>query len=255
MRHRCSSFRSIRPSLRTGLLATLALLAAATAPAQSLRPGYNRDVIYQVFVDRFFDGTTVNNYPADPLYDGTGNDLQKYQGGDFQGLTSKINYLRNMGVTAIWVTSPLDNRNLQALAERFPKAELHGVDLSADMLDQAGKRLAHCSDRLKLHHSAYAGLPGQYDLIVASYLLSMVGPGLDQLLADASDNLSARGRIAVVDFRDTPKPWFRRWMGLNHVHLDDRLLPRLKSHFRVQDSGTRCAYGGLWRWFWFVGGR
>ncbi|MCP5474219.1 MAG: methyltransferase [Rhodanobacteraceae bacterium] len=146
-------------------------------------------------------------------------------------------------------------RNLQALAERFPKAELHGVDLSADMLDQAGKRLAHCSDRLKLHHSAYAGLPGQYDLIVASYLLSMVGPGLDQLLADASDNLSARGRIAVVDFRDTPKPWFRRWMGLNHVHLDDRLLPRLKSRFRVQDSGTRCAYGGLWRWFWFVGGR
>ncbi|MCB1626703.1 MAG: IPT/TIG domain-containing protein [Xanthomonadales bacterium] len=132
MRHRCSSFRSIRPSLRTGLLATLALLAAATAPAQSLRPGYNRDVIYQVFVDRFFDGTTVNNYPADPLYDGTGSDLQKYQGGDFQGLTSKINYLRNMGVTAIWVTSPLDNRNLAAIGGSF--APYHGYEMRDTLL-------------------------------------------------------------------------------------------------------------------------
>ncbi len=146
-------------------------------------------------------------------------------------------------------------RNLRALAERFPEAELHGVDLSADMLDQAGKRLVPYGSRLTLHQTPYAGLPGQFDLIVASYLLSMVGPGVDQLLADAADNLSAQGLIAVVDFRDTPSTWFRRWMGLNHVHLDDRLLPRLKSRFRVQDSGTRSAYAGAWRWFWFVGGQ
>jgi len=146
-------------------------------------------------------------------------------------------------------------RNLEALARHFPRAELHGVDLSADMLDLAGKRLAFCRDRLSLHHAAFAGLPGQFDLIVASYLLSMVGSGLDQLLADAADNLSADGRMAVVDFRDTPSPCFRRWMGVNHVHLDDRLLPRLKRRFHQQDSGTRSAYAGAGRGVWFVGGR
>lgn len=144
-------------------------------------------------------------------------------------------------------------RNLQALARRFPEAELHGIDLSSDMLGQAAQRLAGCTDRLTLHHAAYSGLEGKFDLIVASYLLSMVGPGLDRLLADAADNLTRDGRMAVVDFRDTPISAFRRWMGLNHVHLDDRLLARLKSRFHAQDCGTRAAYVGTWRWFWFIG--
>lgn len=144
-------------------------------------------------------------------------------------------------------------RNLEALARRFPQAELHGIDLSSDMLGQAAQRLAGCADRLTLHHAAYSGLNGKFDLIVASYLLSMVGPGLDQLLANAADNLTQAGRLAVVDFRDTPIGAFRRWMGLNHVHLDDRLLGRLKDRFQPQDCGTRAAYAGAWRWFWFIG--
>jgi glycosidase len=108
-------------------LALPLLMSALPASAQVQRPGYNRDVIYQVFVDRFFDGTTINNYPADPLFDATGTDLQKYLGGDFQGLTAKMGYLKNMGITAIWVTSPLDNRNLLALAGST--APYHGYEM------------------------------------------------------------------------------------------------------------------------------
>lgn len=120
---------TLRP-LALGLAALLGL--AGIAQAQVMRPGYNRDVIYQVFVDRFFDGTSVNNYAGDPLFDGSGSNLQKYQGGDFQGLTSKINYLRNMGVTAIWITSPLDNRNLAAIGGSF--APYHGYEMRDTLL-------------------------------------------------------------------------------------------------------------------------
>lgn len=118
--------------MRSALLSALILTASAlsiSAPssAQTLRPGYNRDVIYQVFVDRFFDGSVINNYASDPLFDATGNNLQKYLGGDFQGLTAKMSYLKNMGISAIWVTSPLDNRNLLALAGST--APYHGYEM------------------------------------------------------------------------------------------------------------------------------
>ena len=115
-----------------GLALPLALGLVDASFAQTLRPGYNRDVIYQVFVDRFFDGTTTNNYPADPLFDSTGTNLQKYLGGDFQGLTAKMSYLQNMGVSAIWVTSPLDNRNLTALAGSV--APYHGYEMRDTLL-------------------------------------------------------------------------------------------------------------------------
>ncbi len=115
------------------LSALLALLVLpALASAQALRPGYNRDVIYQVFVDRFFDGSTVNNIATDPLFDPAGSNLQKYLGGDFQGLTSQINYLKNMGVSAIWITSPLDNRNLLAVGGSV--APYHGYEMRDTLL-------------------------------------------------------------------------------------------------------------------------
>jgi glycosidase len=103
------------------------MLMAGAASAQSLRAGYNRDVIYQVFVDRFFDGSSANNDSSDPLFDSSGTDLQRYIGGDFQGLTLKVGYLKNMGISAIWVTSPLDNRNLQTLNGSF--APYHGYEM------------------------------------------------------------------------------------------------------------------------------
>ncbi len=117
-------------ALRTATLilaVATGLSMAAIASAQSLRPGYNRDVIYQVFVDRFFDGSSANNYASDPLFDATGTNLSKYIGGDFQGLAQKVNYLKNMGVSAVWVTSPLDNRNLQTLNGSF--APYHGYEM------------------------------------------------------------------------------------------------------------------------------
>ncbi len=130
-----SDLQQRAPRLSMSIAAVLTLTAlglASSANAQTLRPGYNRDVIYQVFVDRFFDGSATNNYPADPLFDSSGANLQKYLGGDFQGLTAKMSYLQNMGVSAIWVTSPLDNRNLTALAGSV--APYHGYEMRDTLL-------------------------------------------------------------------------------------------------------------------------
>ncbi|MBH0168907.1 alpha-amylase family glycosyl hydrolase [Fictibacillus sp. 18YEL24] len=71
---------------------------------------YGQDVIYQIMTDRFSDGNTSNN-PTGNLFSGDCSNLRKYCGGDWQGIINKINdgYLTNMGVTALWISQPVEN--------------------------------------------------------------------------------------------------------------------------------------------------
>lgn len=66
------------------------------------------DVIYQIVTDRFVDGDSSNN-PTGEIYDK--NNLKKYHGGDWAGITQKLNdgYFTNLGITAIWISSPVQN--------------------------------------------------------------------------------------------------------------------------------------------------
>jgi glycosidase len=93
-----------------GLLAAI-LLAANTA---ALAADFKREVIYQIITDRFFDGSSANNNPAQSagLYDATRTNWHEYWGGDLSGIQQKIAYLTGMGVTAIWISPPIDNLNL-----------------------------------------------------------------------------------------------------------------------------------------------
>ena len=67
------------------------------------------DVVYQIMPDRFSDGDTANNAPAgkDNLYGRTS--LHLYHGGDFAGIINHLGYLKELGVTAIWITPVYEN--------------------------------------------------------------------------------------------------------------------------------------------------
>lgn len=56
------------------------------------------DVIYFILTDRFCDGDKKNNEGVDKT------DPLKYHGGDFKGIIKKIPYLKNLGITALWIT-------------------------------------------------------------------------------------------------------------------------------------------------------
>jgi len=74
---------------------------------------FKREVIYQIITDRFFDGNSANNNPSQSagLYDSTKTNWRLYWGGDLQGIQQKMSYLAGMGVTAIWISPPVDNLN------------------------------------------------------------------------------------------------------------------------------------------------
>jgi len=87
-------------------------LTLASAP-NNLGPVTPRDTLYQILTDRFYDGNTSINDFADfesALYGGTGDDLKLYQGGDWKGITDKVQYFANMGIGAIWISAPYRNR-------------------------------------------------------------------------------------------------------------------------------------------------
>ncbi len=102
---------------------------AESGYAANLGPVTARDVVYQIITDRFYDGDTGNNIPEgfnSAYFDGTGSNLNHYQGGDWQGIMDKIPYLKNMGITAVWITAPYKNREEATVSGNSSWVAYHG---------------------------------------------------------------------------------------------------------------------------------
>jgi len=68
---------------------------------------WDESIIYFMLTDRFFDGDETNNDPYGLNYDTT--DRGTYQGGDFKGITEKLDYLDQLGVNTIWISPIVEN--------------------------------------------------------------------------------------------------------------------------------------------------
>lgn len=124
------------------------------------------DVIYLVMTDRFANGDSGNDDPqeSEGLWDRA--QPRHYHGGDLRGLIQRLDYLAELGVTAIWLTPWYDNANTLNHIEKYspqnklssdgvPSTDYHGygaVDFYAveehfgdmatlqDLVDQAHAR-------------------------------------------------------------------------------------------------------------------
>jgi glycosidase len=84
------------------------------------------DVLYLIMIDRFADGDPSNNAG---LYDRKNKFY--YHGGDLQGVIDHLPYLKELGVTAIWLTPWYDNYdrlNQIELKEDKPSTGFHGYN-------------------------------------------------------------------------------------------------------------------------------
>jgi len=107
--------------MNKALFAT-ALLATATQAADTA--GWKQRAIYQVLTDRFARGDGSTN--------SCGN-LSGYCGGNYQGMTDNLDYIKGMGFDAIWISPIVDNidggyhgywaRNWENLNSNFGSAD------------------------------------------------------------------------------------------------------------------------------------
>ena len=114
---------AVNPKTRPGLYplilitpqgsTTIPFVIAEPLAASTHFQGINaNDVIYLIMPDRFADGDQSNNAPADsPAAANDRRNPRAYHGGDLRGVINRLPYLKDLGVTALWLTPWYDNWN------------------------------------------------------------------------------------------------------------------------------------------------
>ncbi|TDX52933.1 alpha-amylase family glycosyl hydrolase [Orenia marismortui] len=90
-------------------------------------------IVYQIFIDRFCDGDPSNNYDL-------GYTATDYQGGDLQGVIDSLDYIKNLGATAIWLSPFYEGMAYHGYhITNFLKVDKHFGDnkLLKELIDQA----------------------------------------------------------------------------------------------------------------------
>lgn len=86
-------------------------------PVSYLQRDVTDDVFYFVMPDRFYNADTSNDEGSKTVSISAGGfdptSTGHYHGGDIKGLTAKLDYLQDMGITAIWLTPILRNIAVQ----------------------------------------------------------------------------------------------------------------------------------------------
>ena len=98
-------------------------------------------VIYQIMIDRFANGDPNNDFNVQPSVPG------RYHGGDWQGVIDHLDYLKTLGVTALWISPVVKNTEEDAgfasyhgyWTQDFLRPNAHFGDLSKlrEMVDKA----------------------------------------------------------------------------------------------------------------------
>jgi glycosidase len=152
----------------------------ASAPVQAAAPlglapcaertDFREETIYFLITTRFYDGDPSNNFFCrDRIrFDGAGNAVDPHWRGDFKGLMERLDYIRDLGFTAIWITPPMENRSgldyhgyhPYDWTRIDPRLESPGATYQ-DLIDAAhGKGIKIIQD-VVINHSCQWGIRGQ----------------------------------------------------------------------------------------------
>jgi glycosidase len=76
-------------------------------------PDFRQETIYFLITTRFYDGDPSNNFFCrDRIeFDAHGHPVDPHWRGDFKGLIERLDYIRELGFTAVWITPPIENRS------------------------------------------------------------------------------------------------------------------------------------------------
>jgi neopullulanase len=85
------------------------------------------DVIYLILPDRFANGDPLNDEPAEFPGSHNRDNPRAYHGGDLRGIEQHLDYLKGLGVTALWLTPIVKNGAAQDY-HGYGATDLYAVD-------------------------------------------------------------------------------------------------------------------------------
>jgi alpha-amylase len=93
-----------------GAAATVPEVGCVQVPTDGQQPAlgthvqdWRDEVVYQLIVDRFYDGDVDNDFNVEP------GSLAQYQGGDWKGIEDNLDYLQALGITTLWISPVVQN--------------------------------------------------------------------------------------------------------------------------------------------------
>jgi glycosidase len=99
------------------------VLAERSREPDAHRGFSSADVLYLIMTDRFADGNPANNRPG---YDRAAP--RGWHGGDLLGIEQHLDYLQQLGVTALWTTPVASNGAMPESYHGYAATDLYAVD-------------------------------------------------------------------------------------------------------------------------------
>lgn len=114
MRKKCSILLSL-------FLSVFIILSTLAFADESKNVPWDEEIIYMVMTDRFFDGDPTNNNPGNIEGSYDKDHLEAYHGGDIKGIIDKVPYLKDLGITTLWITPFVKNIDTNMMADKGGK--------------------------------------------------------------------------------------------------------------------------------------
>lgn len=161
------------------------LLLEPVTQAKPAPFSWDQASVYFLLTDRFHNGDPSNDHSFGRQKDGK-DEVATWHGGDFKGLTEKLDYIKSLGMNAIWITPMVEQvHGFIGGGEQgsFPFYAYHGywaLDFTKidpnygdeeslrTLVDEAHKRGLRIILDVVMNHAGYATLGDLQDLDLAS---------------------------------------------------------------------------------------
>lgn len=195
--------------------------------------------VYFVMTDRFHNGDPSNDQSYGRQKDGM-EEIGTFHGGDLKGLTEKLDYLQNLGVNALWISSPLEQMHGWVGGGSkgdFPHYAYHGyyhqdwskVDANMgseqdlkNLIEQAHKRDIRVIFDVVMNHTGYASLADMQEFGFGQLYLK--GDEIPQILGEKWTNWTPKTGQNWHSFNDyinfSDKTAWSTWWGKDWVRSD-----------------------------------
>ena len=204
------------------------------APPPVKREGdFRAETIYFLITTRFYDGDPSNNFFCrDRIkFNAAGEAEDPHWRGDFKGLIERLDYIADLGFTAIWITPPVENRSgldyhgyhPYDWTRIDPRLESPGATYK-DLIDAAHRRGIKIIQDVVINHSCMYGIRGQVwiDRLPLKYY---VPQGSEQGRVNHGPYQGNLGNYAWPNRDDDDNPLAPAWYRERHAADPEGKLP------------------------------
>jgi len=204
------------------------------APAGGPSFDFREETIYFLLTTRFYDGDPSNNFfcrDRIQFNTVTGKAEDPHWRGDFKGLIQRLDYIRDLGFTAIWITPPVENRSgldyhgYHAYDWTRIDPRLESPDATyQDLINEAHARGIKIIQDVVVNHSCQYGIRGKVwiDHLPIKYY---VPQGSEHGRVDHGPYQGNLGNYAWPNRDDIDNPVAPDWYRERHVMDPDGKVP------------------------------